>query len=95
MTIESCIKHLDMLNIYSIWEQQNKPPRDFQPNPRVAAWPLWPKVPAELRPFFVWDDLFGKPSVSHKVRNDYEKAMIRQAVNWSNQQFIAALKVNL
>jgi hypothetical protein len=82
----------DMQDMYSIWEKQVKPPRDFRPDPRVLAWPLWPAVPIELRPFFVWDDLFNKPSVSYKARNDYERAMIRKAANWNNDQFIKVLK---
>jgi hypothetical protein len=92
MSEESCRKHPDILDIYTVWERQNKPPRDFIPDARVSAWPLWQVVPIELRPFFVWDDLFHKPSVSYKARNDYEQAMVRKAVNWNNDQFINLLK---
>lgn len=91
-TETSTQSHPDMLDFYIVWEKHNKPPRDFTPDPRVAAWPLWSEVPIELRPFFVWDDLFGKPCVSYAGRNDYEQSMIRQAVNWNNAQFIDALK---
>lgn len=82
----------DMLDFYSIWARQHKPPHDFTPDPRVAAWPLWPRIPVELRPFFVWDALIQKPTVSHAARNDYEQAMIRQAVRWNNAQFIEAFQ---
>jgi len=92
MTAESCRKCPDMLDIYTVWEKQNKPPRDFTPDPRVAAWVLWPEIPPELRPFFVWDNVFKKPCVTYKSRNDYEHAMIRKAVNWNNAQFTKAFE---
>ncbi len=62
------------------------------PDSRVSAWWLWSSVPVELRPFFIWDELFGKPTVRHDVRNDYERAMIHQAVQWNNAQFMKAFE---
>lgn len=92
VTEESCRDHPDMLDTYAVWAEHHKPPRDFTPDPRVAAWPLWPQVPVELRPFFEYDDLFGKPSVRSHGRNAYEKAMIHQAVMWNNAQFMKAVR---
>lgn len=92
VTPQSCEANPDMLDLYTVWERQNKPPRDWKPDPRVAKWPLWPGIPAEMRPFFIWDDLFGKPTIRHDARNDYERAMIHQAVQWNNAQFIKAFE---
>ena len=44
----------------------------FVPDPRLMDWPLWDSIPWELQPFFVYDDLFGKPTVINEGRNEYE-----------------------
>jgi hypothetical protein len=82
----------EMHDIITIWARQNKPPQDFTPDPRVVSWSLWSKVPLELQPYFVWDDLFQKPTVTHESRNDYDRAMIHQAVQWNNSLYIEAFK---
>lgn len=84
-----------MLDIYGVWESQNKPGKTFQPDPRLLEWPLWPQVPVELRPYFYFDDLFGVPSVIFESRNHYEKEMIHQAVQWKNSLFVRALEEEL
>lgn len=92
MTQESCQTKPDMLDIYDVWERQNKPDKDFQPDPRLMEWPMWPQVPVELRPYFYFDELFGKPSVTFNSRNSYEKEMIHKAVQWNNAWMIQAMK---
>lgn len=92
MTQESCQTKPDMLDIYDVWERQNKPDKDFQPDPRLLEWPMWPQIPVELRPYFYFDELFGKPSVTFNSRNSYEKEMIHKAVQWNNAWMIQAIK---
>jgi hypothetical protein len=92
MTEESCRSKPDMLDIYGVWERQNKPDKDFQPDPRLLEWPMWPEVPVELRPYFYFDELFGKPSVTFSSRNAYEKEMIHKAVEWNNAWMIQSMK---
>lgn len=92
MNIESCRSNPGMLDLYTVWEEQNKPDRTFLPDPRLLDWPLWPQVPVELRPYFVIDDLFGKPSITFNARNEYEKEMIHKAVAWHNNLMIRSLE---
>ncbi len=92
MTPESCWTKPDLLDIYGVWERQNKPDKDFQPDPRLLEWPMWPQVPVELRPYFYFDELFGKPSVAFSSRNSYEREMIHEAVQWNNTWMIQSMK---
>lgn len=92
MTEESCRAIPDMLDTYSVWERQNKPDKSFEPDPRLLAWPMWPKVPVELRPYFYFDEVIGKPSITFNSRNDYEKEMIHKAVQWHNAGMIQSMK---
>lgn len=92
MTQESCRTKPDLLDIYGVWERQNKPDKDFQPDPRLLEWPMWPQVPVELRPYFYIDELFGNPSVTFNSRNSYEKAMIHKAVEWKNTWMIQSMQ---
>ena len=41
---------------------------------------------------FVYDDLFGKPTVINEGRNEYERAMVRKAVRWNNAKFMEAFR---
>jgi len=84
MTTESCAEDPDKLDLYQVWARQNKTEDSFYPEPRMLDWPAWREVPVEFRPFFVYDEMFGRPGVRHDARNDYEKAMIHKAVMWWN-----------
>jgi hypothetical protein len=64
----------------------------FVPDPRLMDWPLWNSIPWDLQPFFVYDDLFGKPTVITEGRNEYERAMVRKAVRWNKAQFMEAFR---
>jgi hypothetical protein len=64
----------------------------FVPDPRLMDWPLWDSIPWDLQPFFLYDDLFGKPTVINEGRNEYERAMVRKAVRWNNAQFMEAFR---
>lgn len=92
MTEESCSINPDILDIYQVWERQNKPDFHRAADPRCIAWPLWKRIPVEHRPYWIWDDLFGKPTLMTHGANDYQKAMIHKAVTWNNAQFMEALK---
>lgn len=92
ITEQSAQARPDMLDFYTVWAKHNKPPLDNAPDPRVTEWQWWPHLPVELRPYFVWSDSFQKTTVIHHARNDYDRAMIQQAIQWNNAQFMNALK---
>lgn len=92
MTAESCVTRPDILDLYRIWEKQNKPDDSFIPDPRVMSFPIWELIPVEFRPYLHYDETFGKPSVRFDHRNEYEKAMISKAVAWNNQLMMEAFQ---
>jgi len=92
MTETSCAWNPGILDLYRVWERQNKPDATFIPDPRVTSSPLWQLIPVDLRPYFYYDNLFKKPSVLHDGRNDYERAMVRKAVRWNNDLMMQAIR---
>ncbi|MEN3942991.1 hypothetical protein WJU23_16960 [Prosthecobacter sp. SYSU 5D2] len=91
VTEKSSRQNPDMLDLYCVWEWQNKPDRDFVPDPRLREWPWWAHVPVRLRPYFYFDELLGVPSVTYQARNAYEKQMIHLAVQWKNARMVESL----
>lgn len=87
-------KYPQVIKHYRTWAETNRRrEREFVPDARFEQWPMWEKVPADLRPWFVWNELFSKPTVIHlRHPSDYEKAMIHKAVLWNNDQFILAVR---
>jgi hypothetical protein len=93
VTEESCRFDPPIRERYQRWAAENKPDLEtFVPDPRLMDWPLWDSIPWDLQPFFVYDDLFGKPTVITEGRNEYERAMVRKAVRWNNAQFMEAFR---
>lgn len=92
MTPDSCQPRPAILELYADWARQSKPDPHGEYDQRLLNWKVWPQIPLELRPFFAFDELFGKPTVRRDARNAYENAMIRKAVRWNNEVMMQALK---
>lgn len=93
LTEESCLGDQKVKERYDKWATANKPDMStWEPDPRVIEWVWWDRIPLELKPFFAYDETFKKPSVKHGGENDYEKAMIRKAIAWNNDQFRKAFE---
>lgn len=79
---------------YRAWDAAERHrERDSIPDPRLLAWPPWNELPADLRPWFAWDEFLNRPRpLSLRHPSAYEKAMCRQALNWWNQWMIAGIR---
>lgn len=73
-----------MFRIYRSWERKNKREDSFVPDPRILGHSLWHEVPPELKPYFVWDELFDRPGFRHGRNTEYDQAMSRKATRWWN-----------
>jgi len=73
-----------MLHEYRTWERRNKKEDSFVPDPRILDCDIWQRVPPELRPFLIWDDLFERPGFRAPDGSEYEAAMSRKATKWWN-----------
>ena len=73
-----------MFRDYRAWERENKREDSFVPDPRILSYDLWDKVPPELKPFLVWDELFDRPGFLHGGDTEYDRAMSRKATRWWN-----------
>ncbi len=84
-----------MFRDYRAWERRNKREDCFVPDPRILAYDLYEKVPPELKPFLVWDELFERPGFRQPQDTEYERAMSRKATDWWNDWIMPQILAEL
>lgn len=100
MTVESCQGNVALLKEYKAWARKAKIREiRFVPEPRLLEWEHWSEVPAEYKPYYYWDTMFGdRPSVTGGAYdNKYESAMASKVRNWydgKRKEWFKAKKIN-